>query len=91
MTVPEVSLVAVMQPPLDPLAAAFQVTLFPNATSAQSHFTGYSTDFRNADYNDFNAVFWYLALLGGGVTMNAMSGKITRYAFSSEDGDLVKA
>ncbi len=89
MTVPAVALVAVSQPSPDALAAAFAVTLFSLADTADSHFAGYATDGRDADYYDFNAIFWFLGLADGSRTMNMLSGKRSRYAHGSEDADRV--
>jgi hypothetical protein len=87
MIVPSVGLVAVTQPAPDLLAAAFQVTLFPAAASEASHFTGYTANDKNADYLDFNAVFWFLGLIEDSKTMNALGGRRSRYAHGSEDSD----
>ena len=87
MIVPSVGIVPVVQPIPDLLTAAFQVTLLPAASSTASHFTGYAVADKNADYTDFNAVFWFLGFIDDPKTMNALSGKISRYAHSSQDSD----
>jgi hypothetical protein len=87
MIVPPVRIVPVVQPPPDFLTAAFQVTLLPAASSTASHFTGYTAINKNADYIDFNAVFWFLGFDDDPKTMNALGGKISRYAHSSQDSD----
>jgi hypothetical protein len=91
VTVPPVSLVGLSQPAPDVLSAAFEVTLYPLAQSDDSHFIGYSTDGRDANYNDFNAIFWFLGLSDGTKTMNVMSGRFSRYAHGSEDSDRVQS